>query len=153
MKRILRIYLAATGIIVMLHHHAAAADFCLGFGSYPAFIVLKNFSIPGKGKCKPVAGYERDDHAQLSGTVCTLSDNSAFRVSYNGVSVFSSAGSHYMTSGFFALNRVSLSGVYFGVYEHRKLKWSNDGSALGPPDSEWVAGAATGAKCVAPPLY
>jgi hypothetical protein len=57
---------------------ARAKDLCVTIYGYPAPFVLRSFSLPGKGKCKPLAGSLGG--SAISGTACTSSDGTTEHV-------------------------------------------------------------------------
>lgn len=51
---------------------AQAKDLCVTISGYNVPFVFKGFAVPGKGKCKPLAGFL--GASVISGTACTSTD-------------------------------------------------------------------------------
>ena len=75
-----RIALGSLLTALLVAGPASAADYCLDISGVQ--FVAKKFKLPGKGKCKPFAGFCSTCGAQvnsLSGSACTAADGSHAR--------------------------------------------------------------------------
>lgn len=77
-------------------------------------VVLKGFQLPGKGKCKPVAGWfpERVHKDLVSGTACRFTDGSEVRIAFKAFPVHTESGFNYEDSFVITLLTDSLTGFW-----------------------------------------
>jgi hypothetical protein len=117
---------------------AAAKDLCLtitsGIGN-PPLIVLKAFTTPGKGKCKPVAGWVAATTDIVEGAACSWSNGTGFTLGLHRHSLGCDDTEYTFT--------LSLPALTGGVTER-------DSSTAGTPAVGCGLGTAKAEKCSAP---
>jgi hypothetical protein len=119
---------------------AAAKDLCIDLDTPDVTIVLKGFSLPGKAKCKPVAGWipGRAFKDLVSGSACRFSDASMVWFTLQSTPVHLQAGFGYSENYTVTLDAVSLT----GTSSWRKLVHGT------PPVTAAAEGGASASTCV-----
>jgi hypothetical protein len=77
--------LAFAAILVIVPHLARAGDTCFRLNQ-TVTLVGKNFKIPGRGKCKPLAGFLQEDNTFWFGGACASSDGTTAHIDAHGTS-------------------------------------------------------------------
>lgn len=111
MGKVLTIALVSTVLLLGNVPIGDAADYCLVQDGGPRTLglILKGFSLPGKGVCKQTQGYYERGPVWISGMACASSDHDHITFFHNGISNVVEGGA-VLFADTFELDRTSLSG-------------------------------------------
>ena len=117
---------------------ADAKDLCVTLESPATTIVLKGFSLPGRGKCKPVGGWMPDRTLKdlVTGLACRFSDGSQVWITLQSTPTHIESGFGYTESYVLLLSTDTLDGTAsFHILTHATPPTTGAGSSTATGDT------------------